>query len=142
MLNKMFLAAKTAAANNGAFSRFTNKEFMEGIAAGTALIAAADGDVEPQEKKKLGRYLEISPALKHFDSGKVISLFNGFCDQLEVSPVKVWKELDEVPEDQRQTVFDVMVAVAGSDGDIEPAEEKVLRKLAGKWGIDTSEVFA
>lgn len=141
MLNKAFLAAQTAAANNGFFARYNGKEFMEAIAAGCALIAAADGEVEEKEKKKFGRYLDVSPVLKHFDKRKIHSKFNEFCDGLEFSDVEAWKEVHQTPADQRQTVFNVMVAVAGSDGEIEPAEEKILRKLANDWGIDTSSVF-
>lgn len=129
------------------YRQFNNKEFSEGVIAGMAMVAAAGpngtvGDVSPEEKAKVGKAIQKTEALKHFDSGELVNLFNKYVDLLEFTPGEVHKEWMQIPSHQRQAALDICFAIALSDGNISTDEQKMLRKLASDFGIDISERFA
>ncbi len=121
---------------SGAAGRRTNKHFMEGLFAAVALVAGASGGVGAEEKRKFGRIIELHPDLQHFDHGDMTQLFNKYCELAEVSTSRLWKEIDEVPSDQRQDVVEMVFGIANADGTIDDAEKKVLRELMSRWGVD------
>ena len=63
--------------------KFKNKEFMEAIVAGCALVAAADGEISSAEKLKMSGFIKNSDELKVFDMDKVIEAFNRVCSKFE-----------------------------------------------------------
>lgn len=135
-------AIQDKAGSNNYYARFTGKNFAEAVAAIAALVASADGEVEAKEVAKMERFLAVSPALQHFDKAEIKGMFNRFVAMVEFTPQKVYKELNDVKGDERQDIWDVGFAIAASDGEIEPAEEKVLRKIADAWSLDVSDRFS
>jgi tellurite resistance protein len=120
-------------------SRINNSAFKNGMCAGCALVAAASGDVGPEEKKKFGRFMDTHPDLKAFDGAEMNNLFNSFCDLAEVSPIRLWKEIDKVPQAQRQDVMEMVARMAMADGNVDASEEKIIVKLCERWGFDKSD---
>jgi len=128
----------------GAVSQAKNKEFMEAAMAGCALVAAADGEIEDAEKAKMAKFIERSPELAAFDRTRMIAVFNKFADQIDfdfkMGKDAVLGEVREVPGDeQRILLMRLLVAIAGSDGEIEPAERKVLVEVARVLGLSPGE---
>ena len=60
--------------------QFANKDFMEAIAAGCALIASADGDISSEEKQKMVGYINLNDSLKVFKLNDVLTRFNHYAD--------------------------------------------------------------
>ena len=52
--------AKTSAG----IKQFANKDFMEAVAAGCAMIASADGNISSDEKQKMVGYINLNDSLK------------------------------------------------------------------------------
>src|SRR4051812_43687310 len=63
--------------------RFKNKELLDAIVAGCALVAAADGTIESSEKQKMVGYLGRSQDLSVFNMSEVIDRFNHFAGNME-----------------------------------------------------------
>lgn len=65
--------------------KFKNKDFMNAVVAGCALVAAADGKIEETEKNKMAGYMNLSNELKVFDMRDVIAQFNFYVSNFEFS---------------------------------------------------------
>jgi tellurite resistance protein len=135
-------AAQDKANDSAYWSRFTNKNFAEAVAAICARVAVAgDGQVSPAEEAKLDRYLQIAPELAHFDKSEVKGMFKRFVAMVEFTPQKVDAEIKQVKPEQRQDVWDIGYRIAAADGDVSKEEEAVLREIAGYLGLDVSGRF-
>ncbi len=66
--------------------KFKNKDFMDAIVAGCALVAFADGKIDAAEKNKMAGYMNLSEELKVFDMTQVIAQFNHYVSNFEFSP--------------------------------------------------------
>lgn len=120
-----------------------NKDFLEGVCAGIALVSAADGDIEDAEKRKaleivkghakLGKLYQ--PAQVEECMTRMLSLATTVSGRLQLG-----REIEEVRTrlQDRAALEDViatMVDIASSDGEIEPQELKVIASVAGKLGL-------
>ena len=56
-------------------TKFKNKDFLNAVIAGCALVATSDGSISPDEKRKMLAFISNSDELKVFDSGDVIELY-------------------------------------------------------------------
>ncbi|WP_315372417.1 TerB family tellurite resistance protein, partial [Paenibacillus xylanexedens] len=66
--------------------KFKNKDFMDAVVAGCALVAFADGSIDEAEKNKMAGYINLSQELKVFDMAEVITRFNHYVANFEFSP--------------------------------------------------------
>jgi len=132
---KVFKSAKKAA----------NQNQMEAIVAGAMLVAAADGEIERSELAKLEALIannENMSAFKRQEIQKVIQKYSGILEaDFHVGRSKMLKEIGDVSDNPEaaEEVFLNMLAIAKSDGEIEPAEAKVLIDVARRIGVDASE---
>ncbi len=64
-------------------SKFKNREFMDAVVSGCALVSAADGDISSSEKQKMAGFIQNSQELKVFDMKDVIQGFQEACSKFE-----------------------------------------------------------
>lgn len=122
-----------------------NKDFLEGICAGCALVAAADGDIEEAEKKKalevvkghakLGALYKAPGQIEECMT-RMLNLASTRSGRLQLN-----REIEECKTkiNDRTVLEDIiatMVDIAESDGEIEPQELKVIHSVASKLGLD------
>ena len=62
--------------------QFKNKEFANGSMAMCALIAAADGSIDPAERQKTAALISGNEALKVFPAEELRQKFDWYCDKL------------------------------------------------------------
>lgn len=60
------------------FQRFKNRDALEAFMASCALIAAADGYVSPEERRKVVAFIQSSPVFGVFDVDSAVILFNKY----------------------------------------------------------------
>lgn len=125
-------------------AKVENRDLMEAICAGSLLVAYADGDCEEEEIAKMEQVISSLPELKHFggEISETIGRFHGILEAgFRLGKLKVLKELEDIKasDDDRQLVFNVMLTIAESDGEVEPAEIKVLKEVGQKLGINLRE---
>lgn len=124
-----------------------NKDFLEAVLAASALVAAADGDIEESERRKVISVISNHPQLSKLYSTQVIeqtaeTMFKRAKDASGRQMLA--RELDDVkgrPDGAQMAEDAYLIAqdIAYSDGELEPAEADVLKKLAARLSIDTSK---
>ncbi len=125
--------------------KFKNKDFMEAVVAGCALVAFADGTISSEEKTKMAGYINISEELKVFDMGEVINRFNHYVANFEFAPeigkqeaLKAIGKLKGKPEVGR-LVVGVCSAIGAADGDFDADERRIVAEICGALGLNPSE---
>lgn len=122
-------------------TRFRNRDLMEAILAGCALVAAADGNVSSEEKQKMMGYIRSSDALKHFDTNTVITAFQQHIGKLEfdfaLGKADALKVISKVAKktDESRLLVRVCCVIGASDGNFDDQEKKVVREICRELGL-------
>jgi tellurite resistance protein TerB len=139
---------KQVAEMRGRFAAYAkDPTFRDAVMAISALVAGADGEVEEAEKKKIRGFIDRSPDLKIFDSLECIRSFNNFVEEMEfdfgMGEDKAFKAVDRLVKsgdaEKLNNAMRLAVAVARSDGTIEPEELVVLKKIADRFGLNIKD---
>ena len=131
---------KKANAAKAEIKKFENRDLMEAMVGGCALVAVADGECEQEEIKKIDELLRTSKALEGFGA-EITTTLNRFCERLTASyragRIEILREIEESKGDQREKedVLIAMLTVAEADGEIEEAERKELDVVAQRLGM-------
>lgn len=134
----------------GAVNRLSGKtDLLEGIAAGAILVSAADGEIESEEIAVLIEALCANETLsKAFTDTQITGVVDKMVKKASpnaagkigmVGKIALEREVAEVKSksstDDLELMLAVLVDVASSDGEIEPAEKVVVNKIAAKLGF-------
>lgn len=124
-----------------------NKDFLEAVCAASALVAAADGDIEESEKRKV-----LSIISNHAQLGKLYqqNVIEATADTMfkrakdSSGRQQLARELDDIKSrpqgaQMAEDVYLIAVDIALADGEIEPAEKDVLAKIANRLGVDPAK---
>lgn len=146
MFNKLWKGAKDAAQDlKTAALQFKSQKFMNAMAAGSVLIARADGDISSEEKSKMMRMIGSNEALSAFDTTSVIKVFNEYLGYFEfdadVGDTKAYEALNTIRGDETQcrTLMRMIIAIAEADGDFDSSEKVIANKIAVEIGVNASE---
>ncbi|MEL0621328.1 tellurite resistance TerB family protein, partial [Psychrobacter proteolyticus] len=63
--------------------QFKNKKFADASMAICALVAAADGEIDADERRKTAAFIMSNDTLKVFDASELKEKFDFFCNKLE-----------------------------------------------------------
>lgn len=121
-----------------------NRNYLEAVAAVAALVANADGDIEPSERTKAVSVIVNHPKLGKMYDQRVIKetadlMFERARDFSGRNSLA--KELDDIKSDKQmaEDVYAIGVDIAMADGDLEPAEKDMLAKVANRLQVDASQ---
>ncbi|MFJ4470015.1 tellurite resistance TerB family protein [Streptomyces sp. NPDC089424] len=110
-----------------------------------ALVAAADGHVDPTERQQMESLILNNDVLQNFPPEQLRQRFSKHVDQLSFDfPQGKTQVLQEIakaakkPAEARAVVQTGFV-IAGADGYIAPAEEQVLREACSVLGLSPQE---
>ena len=126
-------------------SRYKNKPFMQAVAAGCALVAAADGSVSSDEKAKMARFIQSSAELKVFDIAEVIKAFNDAVAKFEfdhdVGTAEALKVIGKIKGDggAARLLVRVCCAIGASDGNFDEGERAMVRKMCAELGLPAAD---
>lgn len=135
MLGNLFNKAK----------KVQNRNVMEAIVAGALLTAAADGTIERSETDKLSKLLQANDLLDAFrgrEITKTIARYESILDaDFGVGKKKMLDEIADISEndDHAQEVLLTMLAIAKTDGEIEPEEQAVIMEVCRTLRLDPKE---
>lgn len=125
--------------------QYKNKSFLHACAAGSVLVARADGTVSQEERQKMMALIKSNDALSVFDQAEVIKVFNeylGYFDfDVDVGNSKALDALNKIRTDQAQarTVMRLIIAIANSDGTFDNDERHIARQVAQELNVDPAE---
>ena len=126
-------------------SKFKNKDFMEAVIAGCALMSAVDGSVSPEEKQKMMGYIRQAEELKHFDQGDMMVSFQkvvaGFEFDFAIGKAEALKVIGRIRKSQEQAriLVRVVCAIGASDGNFDKDEQALAAEIARDLGLDPKD---
>ncbi|MBP1993496.1 tellurite resistance TerB family protein [Paenibacillus eucommiae] len=130
---------------NDQVKKFKNKDFMDAVVAGCAIVAAADGSIGNDEKEKMIGYISRSDELKVFNVNDVIARFNYFAGNFEFSPIvgkqeaiKIISKFSSKP-DVGRVIIAVCCAIGAADGDFDKNEQAVVRDICVALNLNPGE---
>lgn len=138
------MAQQGAQQGQSMFSRFKNGPFADASMAACALIAAADGMIEPEEKRKTAAFIGSNPNLKDFDSNDLQKKFLKYADQVtadfDMGKIGLMQTIGKVkkPEEAR-AVVQLACLIGAADGDFDDKEKAVVREICHALSIQPSE---
>ncbi len=115
--------------------RYKNKDFMDAVVAGCALVAAADGKFDASEKQKMAGYIGRSEELRIFDMNEVITRFNFHTSNFEfdhiIGKAEALKVIGKYKSDREgaKLLVGVCCAIGGADGDFDDDEKNMVREI-------------
>ncbi|MGW4032650.1 tellurite resistance TerB family protein [Streptomyces sp. NPDC004838] len=110
-----------------------------------ALVAAADGSVDPAERQHVESLILQNDVLRNFPPEQLRQRFNKHVDQLtfnfQQGKAEVLREIAKAAKKpvEAKAVVQTGFVVAGADGYIAPAEEQVLREACAALGVSPQE---
>lgn len=125
--------------------RFKNKEFMDAIVAGCALVAAADGHIDASEKQKMAGFIRRSEELKVFDMNTVIKRFNEFAEGFEFDHIigkgEALRAVGKIKKNEQaaRLLIRVCCAIGAADGNFDDDEKAVVREICGELSLNPAD---
>lgn len=110
-----------------------------------ALVAAADGSVDPAERQHVESLILQNDVLQNFPPEQLRQRFNKHVDQLtfnfQQGKAEAMQEIAKAAKKptEAKAVVQTGFVVAGADGYIAPAEEQVLREACAALGVSPQE---
>ncbi len=102
-------------------------------------IAAADGNVDDEELRLITVHLEQQFELSHQESTRLEHL-SLLLSRYPADDTRLAKKLQELPEEQRNMVGDLLVGIASADDIVTPDESKALRKAFRNLNLDPARI--
>ncbi|GGQ18387.1 hypothetical protein GCM10010279_27610 [Streptomyces mutabilis] len=110
-----------------------------------ALVAAADGQVEPAERQRVEELIVSNEVLQNFPADQLRQRFNQHVDKLVANfelgrseTLQVIAKAAKKPAEARAVIQTGMV-IAGADGVFEPSEQYAIREACTALGVPPSE---
>jgi tellurite resistance protein TerB len=142
MLGKLFGKKGKAAAQE--VKKMANRDLMEGLVGASLLVAAADGEIEPEEVESLEKQLECNPALEGFgpEIGKTINKFTSMLEAgFLIGKTKIMREIKDCASDpeEAEDIFVAAITIAQADGEVEPEEQVILAEIGRTLGLSVRD---
>ncbi|CAM5625391.1 tellurite resistance TerB family protein [Streptomyces fumanus] len=110
-----------------------------------ALVAAADGRVEPAERQRVEELIVTNEVLQNFPADQLRQRFNQHVDRLladfqagRAEALQVIAKAAKKPAEAR-AVIQTGIVVAGADGHFEPSEQNAIREACTALGLAPAE---
>jgi len=125
--------------------QFKNKEFANASMALAALVAAADGTIDAQERQKVAGFIRSNDVLSVFPQEELQQKFEFYSSKLQsdfefgkVEAIATLGKLKSKP-DQARAVIQVGIIIGGADGTFDDNEKQVVREACNAVGINPAE---
>lgn len=117
------------------WSRFNNAGFADATMSACALIAAADGHIDPSERTRTAQFITSSDKLKAFNVNDLRSKYENFCDvvsrDFDFGKIELMQKVSRVAgkPDEARAVVQVALVIANADGEFSADEQRVMREI-------------
>lgn len=125
--------------------KFKNKDFAKASMAMCALIAAADGTIDAEERRKTAAFIQSNDVLSVFTASELLEHFNFYSSKLEsnydfgkVEAIATIGKLKSKP-DAARAVIQVGIIIGGADGNFDKDEQQAVREACNAVGIPPAE---
>ena len=125
--------------------QFKSKEFANASMAMCALIAAADGSIDPSERQRTEGVITSNDILAIFPPDELRQKFAFYADRLirdfefgKVEAIATIAKLKSKP-DHARAVIQIGIIIGGADGNFDDNEKKAVREACFAVGIAPAE---
>lgn len=125
--------------------KFKNKKFADASMAMCALVAAADGDIDADERRKTAAFIMSNETLKVFSASDLKEKFAFFCNKLEtdfdfgrIEAIQALSALKGKP-DQARACIQLGIIIGRADGNFDADEKRVIKDACNAVGISPTE---
>ena len=108
--------------------------FRDASMAMCALVAAADGTIDPAERRRVAQLIATNEVLKNFPADDLHQRFNDYLDKLTADfafgKVAVLQEVAKAKKKpaEARAVIQIGIVIGGADGDFDKTEQAVVRE--------------
>lgn len=126
-------------------SQFKNDKFADGSMAICALVAAADGTIDADERKKTANLIVNNDLLECFDADELKTRFDNFCDKVEsdfdFGKISLLQTIGKLrgKDSEARALIQIGIIIGGADGHFDPDEKKVVADSCRSLGLDPAE---
>ncbi|MFD9817213.1 tellurite resistance TerB family protein [Streptomyces sp. NPDC059080] len=119
--------------------------FRDASMAMCALVAAADGTIDPSERRRVAQLITSNEALQNFAADDLQRRFDGYLDKLtadfDFGKVAVMQEIGKVKKKpvEARAVIQIGIVIGGADGDFDKTEQAVVREACFALDINPAE---
>ena len=125
--------------------QFKNADFANASMAICALIAAADGKIDQNERQKTAGFITSNDVLSIFPAAELRDKFDHYCNKLQsdydfgkIEAIQAIGKLKK-KEDQARAVIQVGIIIGGADGTFDDDEKRAVRDACHAVGINPGE---
>lgn len=142
-LKTNFAAAKKAVTDE--VGKFKNAKFHEGVIAGCAKMAYANGIVDPKEKQKMMGFIQNSEVLSVFKIEDSITLWKKWAAKYDMdkdfADMEALQAIAKNKSDSgaARTLVRVVIMVANSDGEFDKDEIKAAIEICRELAVDPAD---
>lgn len=125
--------------------QYKNKNFADATIAVCALVAAADGNIDAEERRKTAGFISSNDTLAVFEVSQLQKTFNEFCDKLtndfDFGKIDLLQVISKLKKSQPQAraAVQVGIIIGKADGNFDEDEKKVICDICLALGLDKSE---
>ncbi|MFE9042732.1 tellurite resistance TerB family protein [Streptomyces sp. NPDC012421] len=126
-------------------NELTSGAFRDASMAMCALVAAADGTVDPAERSRVAQLIAANEVLRNFDAADLRRRFDAQLDRLaadfDFGKVAVLQEIAKAGKKpaEARAVVQIGIVIGGADGHFDPAERSVVREACFALGLPPHE---
>ncbi|SEG88383.1 tellurite resistance protein TerB [Actinacidiphila yanglinensis] len=119
--------------------------FRDASMAMCALVAAADGSVAPEERRRVASLIGTNDVLQNFPAADLQTRFDGYLDRLtadfDFGKVAVLQEIAKVQKKptEARAVIQIGIVIGGADGVFDKSEQGVVREACFAVGLNPAE---
>ncbi|MGW8376742.1 tellurite resistance TerB family protein [Streptomyces sp. ODS28] len=119
--------------------------FRDSSMAMCALVAAADGTIDPTERQRVAQLITSNEVLQNFPADDLRQRFEEYLGKLiadyDFGKVSVLQEVAKVKkkETEARAVVQIGIVIGGADGDFDKTEQGVVREACHALGLSPAE---
>jgi tellurite resistance protein TerB len=119
--------------------------FRDASMAMCALVAAADGSIDAEERRRVAGLITTNDVLSNFPADDLRAKFDGYADKLsadfDFGKVGVIQEIGKVKKkpNEARAVIQIGIIIGGADGNFDDNEKKVVREACFALDITPAE---
>ncbi|MFI0943798.1 tellurite resistance TerB family protein [Streptomyces sp. NPDC021020] len=119
--------------------------FRDASMAMCALVAAADGSVDPSERQRVAALIGTNEVLQNFPAQDLQRRFDDYLGKLTADfafgKVGILQEIGKVQKKptEARAVIQIGIVIGGADGDFDATEKSVVREACFAVGLNPQE---
>ncbi|CAI3938860.1 tellurite resistance TerB family protein [Commensalibacter communis] len=127
------------------FKKFKNKDILNSVMAACAYIAAADGHIDPEEKRKMIGLVKNSPLISVYGADNAIKVFTEHADRFdfdfEIGKTEALRIISKHRGNSEiaRLIIRAAIMIGNSDGNFDNNEKTAVRTIINELGENPSD---